>query len=86
MWTGARARLDATKRPQEWALPQPLWALSPTSTSSLLARRGTVMTRKWFLCRASLPSKIFRVCLPGPEKWVWIHGVGYRLVTGQGMG
>lgn len=38
-----------------------------TSTSSLLAGRGTVTTRKWFRCKESLPSKIFRVCLPGPQ-------------------
>ena len=39
-----------------------------TSTSWLRARRGTVTTRKWFRCIASLPSKIFRVCLPGPQE------------------
>lgn len=47
------------------------------------------MTRKWFLCKASLPSKIFRVCLPGPEtsgygSMEW--STGWRQDRGWGEG
>lgn len=44
----------------------PTYRLPLTSTSWLLARRGSVTRRNWFLLMVSLPSKIFRVCLPGP--------------------
>lgn len=73
-----------------WASPgHPTAWPQLTTSSSLLACRGTTMTRKWFCCTASSPSKILRVCLPGPkevgkaprwERWEgWEQGVLTRL-------